>query len=109
MRSGLRGIAGLVFVVVTGAAPLRAHFHILLPQAPAADRGAAVEVVYRWGHPFEHQIFDADVPQDWFVLTPDGTKTDLLPASVKLGDRGGTVAFRASFSPKQRGDYTCVV
>jgi cobalt/nickel transport protein len=84
------------------------HFHMLLPAAPTAKRGEAVAVTCRWGHPFEHQLFDALVPQAWFVLAPDGSKTDLLPLCSKDPDQKQT-AFRARFTPRQRGDYTLIM
>ena len=52
--------------------PVAAHFNMLLPEKPSAKRGEAITIVYQWGHPFEHQLFDAALPKKLIVRTPDG-------------------------------------
>lgn len=91
------------------ASPAAAHFNMLLPQVASAKRGESVTIHYQWGHPFEHQLFDAPPPQSCFVLAPDGKKTDLTTTlakiSVPTGDNKKTAAFQLRFTPDQRGDY----
>jgi cobalt/nickel transport protein len=53
-----------------------AHFNMLLPDKASVGK-APVTIVYQWGHPFEHQLFDAPAPQSVSVLAPDGKKTAL--------------------------------
>jgi uncharacterized GH25 family protein len=93
----------------TLAAPVGAHFNMLLPQAAAARRGEPVTLVYQWGHPYEHQLFDAPAPQGVVVVAPDGRKTDLGRALEKInlpaGDKKQVTAYRLRFTPDQRGDY----
>ena len=93
----------------------RAHFNILLPQAASARKGEAVTFLYRFGHPFEHEMFDAPRPAHLFVITPDGKRTDLsksleklsVPAGGKNGRKVSAYDFR--FTPEQRGDYTVIL
>lgn len=112
MPSSIRlALSLLVFGVP--AVPARAHYNMLLPQTPSAKRGEAVSVLYQWGHPFEHQLFDAPAPESVFVLAPDGQKTDLLKSlakiSVPTAEGKKVVAYRFRFTPEQRGDYLFVL
>src|SRR4051794_23871806 len=72
-----------LLILLLGAGTVRAHFPILLPGSAVTARGEAVPLVVRWGHPFEHELFDADQPRSLFVLGPDGRRTDLLPQLEK--------------------------
>src|SRR5436305_1922088 len=100
------GLALVVLVLSAGSSA--AHFNMLLPQTASAKKGEAVPFTYQWGHPFEHQLFDAPRPQSVIVLAPDGKKTDLIStlekATRKAGGKEATVySFR--FTPALRGDY----
>jgi uncharacterized GH25 family protein len=90
-----------------------AHYNMLLPQTPSAKRGDAVTLLYQWGHPFEHQLFDAPTPQSLIVVAPDGTRTDLTSKaeSITLPVPGGkkVKAFQIRFTPDKRGDYVFVL
>ena len=44
-------------------APGQAHYNMLVPETAAAKRGDTVTFTYLWGHPFEHQLFDAPSPK----------------------------------------------
>jgi uncharacterized GH25 family protein len=85
---------------------------MLLPGAPSAKTGDAVTLTYQFGHPFEHQLFDTQAPQQLFVLAPDGTKTDLTAKLEKVAVDGAegkkVTAYRAAFTPEKRGDYLVV-
>ena len=91
-----------LLVLGLSAAPSRAHFNMLLPVEPTARKGQAVTFTYQWGHPFEHQLFDAPKPTSLLVLAPDGKKLDLTDKFVKVGlagDKGKKVIeFRADGS-----------
>jgi len=90
-----------------------AHFNMLLPQSASARRGEAVTFVYQWGHPFEHQLFDAPVPESLIVFGPDGKKMDLFKTMEKVTvattEGKKATAFRLRFTPDQRGDYAFVL
>jgi cobalt/nickel transport protein len=94
------------------APTVRAHFNILLPQSASVRKGEAVTFLYRFGHPFEHELFDAPPPARLVVIAPDGTRTELgktleqtkVPAGGK--ERVTRTAYRFRFTPEQRGDYT---
>lgn len=81
-----------------------AHYHMLLPSSASVKRGEAVTLLYRWGHPFEAQLFDADTPQQLIALAPDGTKTDLLK-SLEKDASADKLAYKLRFTPPERGDY----
>ena len=90
-------------------APCPAHFHMLLPQTTSTARDKPVAFVIQWGHPFEHQLFDAPKPQSVTVLAPDGKKTDLTGKVEKValpeGKDRKVTAYRLPFTPEARGDY----
>jgi cobalt/nickel transport protein len=96
-------------VLCLTAAPAPAHFHMLLPETASARKGEAVRFVYQWGHPFEHQLFDAEPPAGLAVLTPHGKRADLASALEKGtapgGDGKNRTVFRLRFTPEQRGDH----
>src|SRR5436305_9938125 len=87
----------------------RAHYNMLFPEKASAKRGEAVTVLYQWGHPFEHQLFDAPPPQSLVVFSPDGKQTDLTKklekVTVLTADKKKAVAYRLRFTPELRGDY----
>ncbi len=99
------------FVLQTPAA--RAHFHMLFPDdKPAAQPGDKVKFTYRWGHPFEHELFDATKPVELIVISPAGEKsklTDLEEFKVPAG-KNKVTAHRFVFEPRgtvaeRVGDY----
>jgi cobalt/nickel transport protein len=89
------------------------HFNMLFPERPALKRGEPVTLLYQWGHPFEHQLFDAPVPDALKVFGPDGTITDLVRGVEKMeqpvAEGKSAIAFRCGFTPKLRGDYVFVL
>src|SRR5437867_3027385 len=104
--SGAWMLAGLM------VSPAAAHFNMLLPEKPSAKRGEAVIFTYQWGHPFEHQLFDAPPPEKLLVRTPEDKSNDLTKAlertTVLSGDKKVTV-YRLTFTPEQRGDFVFVL
>lgn len=101
-------IAWLVWFA--GSSP--AHFNMLLPQTSAAKKGETLTIIYQWGHPFEHQLFDAPQPQSLTVLSPDGKRAELVDKLEKITHREGgaeVTIYRLSFTPQQRGDYVFVL
>lgn len=101
----LLALAGLGLSMSSAAA----HYNMLLPGKHSVQRGEAVTLLYQWGHPFEHQLFDAPAPEAVFVLSPDGKKTDLTKQMEKViaVPAGGkqVTAYRLHFKAEQRGDY----
>lgn len=81
------------------------HYNMLLPESPAARKGTQLGFTYQWGHPFEHQVFDAPEPVEVYVLDPAGKKTAIKPVLLKGPKR--RFAFQHSFS--QRGDHVFVL
>jgi uncharacterized GH25 family protein len=110
----MRVRVGLVLLGLVVSAPAgRGHYHMLLPSAASAKRGEKVTLTYQFGHPFEHQLFDAAAPEKLLVVTPDGTKTDLTKQLEKVsleGEKGKKVAgYRLDYRPTRRGDHVFVV
>jgi cobalt/nickel transport protein len=100
-------LAWVVAAVLVPAAS--AHYNMLLPDKASAAKGDTVHFLYQWGHPFEHELFDAPAPEGVAVIAPDGKTTNypgdfLQKASVPSGDKKVT-AYRFSYKPEQRGDY----
>ncbi|HLW68235.1 MAG TPA: DUF4198 domain-containing protein [Gemmataceae bacterium] len=112
MRSLLKMLLSLVVSIVAVSVG-HAHFLMLLPAAESGQRQQPVTVVFQWGHPFEHQLFDAPKPESVAVFDPDGKRIDLSKSLEKTevpgeGDKNVT-AWKISFQPERRGDYTLVV
>jgi cobalt/nickel transport protein len=82
---------------------------MLLPESTSASRDKPLSLVYRWGHPFEHELFDAPKPEHLLVRTPDGKQADLTKQFERVtvpGAEGKQVtAYRLSYTPLQRGDH----
>lgn len=106
-----RCIARATFLILLGwAVPsIQAHYNMLLPDKSSVKKGETVTFTYQWGHPFEHQLFDAPAPERLFVLTPEGKKIDLLKTLEKItvpaGEGKKVTAYRLRFTPEERGDY----
>ena len=102
-------IAGMITLLFLSFSSVQAHYNMLLPQAASVKKDDVVTIVYQWGHPFEHQLFDAPAPQVVVVLAPDGKKTELSKTLEKISLDGAEKkkvgAFRFRFTPEQRGDY----
>jgi cobalt/nickel transport protein len=91
------------------ATAAEAHFNMLLPDKHSVKKGETVTFTYQWGHPFEHQLFDAPKPERVVVRAPDGKETDLTKTLEKTTVQGAegkkVVAYTFKFTPKERGDY----
>jgi cobalt/nickel transport protein len=93
--------------------PASAHFNMLLPDTASAKRGEPVTFLYQWGHPFEHQLFNAPAPKGIYVVRPDKTVRDLTDAVEKTtapaeADKA-TTTYRVRFTPDERGDFLFVL
>jgi cobalt/nickel transport protein len=89
-----------------------AHFNMLLPPTASARKGEALTITYQWGHPFEHQLFDAPQPLSLIVLAPDGKKTELtdrLERIARKSEPKDVTAYQLRFTPELRGDYVFVL
>jgi cobalt/nickel transport protein len=103
-------LIAVAFVAVP--ASTQAHYNMLIPKSASVERGKEVTLTYQWGHPFEHELFDAPKPDKLVVLTPDGKKTDLLDklkkVTVKVGDKDVTT-YDLAFTPEEVGDYVFIL
>jgi len=106
----MRKIIGLALAALAAVAvPAQAHYNMLLPDIPSAKKDQPVLFTYQWGHPFEHELFDAPPPEAVTVLSPDGKTADLTKTlertTVPAGEGKTVTAYRFTFTPDQRGDY----
>jgi cobalt/nickel transport protein len=114
MRPPFRPALALLLAALLAPAA-EGHFNILLPQSASARKGEAVTFLYRFGHPFEHELFDAPPPARLFAVAPDGKRTELAMSlektKVPAGGKEGVTrtAYRFRFTPEQRGDYTFIL
>src|SRR5579875_1602969 len=109
----MRGLlGGIIAWLSLSAASATAHFNMLLPQKASVKKGETLIITYQWGHPFEHQLFDAPQPQNLTVLCPDGKRIELTDKLVKtthqVSAKEATV-YQLRFTPQQRGDYVFVL
>jgi uncharacterized GH25 family protein len=90
-------------------ASVSAHYSMLLPDRASVKKDEPVTLLYQFGHPFEHELFDAPKPDSLIVRAPDGKVTDLTgalqPIKVPAGDNKMVTAYRLQFTANQHGDY----
>src|SRR5439155_23377107 len=112
MYHAIRALVGLAALSLT-ATSVRAHYNMLLPERHSVKRGETVTLLHQWGHPFEHQLFDTAAPEKVYVLSPDGTTTDLTKKmdKVTLVTAGAkrVTAYRLHFTAEQRADKAFVL
>ncbi len=100
-------LSSLVFALL--ASPASAHYQMLLPDKPALKKGETVTITYQWGHPFEHQLFDAPKPTGFVVVPPGGKPIELFTRleAVELPAAEGKKikAWRVQYTPQERGDH----
>src|SRR5260370_42051242 len=98
----------LALVLLVGCATASfAHYNMLIPDKAWANKGEKVTFTYQFGHPFEHELFDAPQPLAVIVLLPDGkTQAVKSPAKAALKESDGKKLAEASFAskPQFRGD-----
>ncbi len=86
---------------------------MLLPAAPFAKKGESITIIYQWGHPFEHELFEAPRPTSVMAFTPDGQTLELASKLEKtrlLGaDKKTVAAYRFQYVPEHRGDHRLVL
>jgi cobalt/nickel transport protein len=101
-----------VAATVLAVTAAEGHFTMFLPQSPTAKKGEPLTIVYQWGHPFEHQLFDAPRPDRLQAIDPDG-KSRLLTKSLEKvavkAEGKDVAAYRLNFTPQKRGDYTFIL
>ncbi len=108
----MRHIGIALFALVLAASTSFAHYNMLLPDKPWANKGDKVTFTYQFGHPFEHELFDAPEPKAVIVILPDD-KTQKLEKFTKLSVPGAdgkkVTAFSFVYEPAMRGDHTFVL
>jgi cobalt/nickel transport protein len=106
MRTAIHSLIALAVLGVS-ITSTQAHYNMLLPEKHSVKRSEPVTLLYQWGHPFEHQLFDAPAPEKVLVLSPDGKITDLTKRLEKVIAVAGEAktAYRLRFTPEERGDY----
>jgi cobalt/nickel transport protein len=89
-----------------------AHYNMLIPDKAWTNKGEKVTFTYQFGHPFEHELFDAPQPLAVIVILPDG-KTQAVKSLAKealKGIDGKKVAgYRFAYEPQMRGDHTVML
>jgi uncharacterized GH25 family protein len=89
-----------------------AHYNMLIPDKAWANKGDKVTFTYQFGHPFEHELFDAPKPVGLLVNTPSGKMeildVDKILTEIKVDGANGkkVTAWQFTFTPPERGDYT---
>lgn len=107
------GIAMLALVSATSAS--FAHYNMLLPDKPWANKDEKVTFTYQFGHPFEHELFDAPKPAALVLITPKGEKKtldiDKTMSKIELPGADGkkVTGWQFVFTPTERGDHTFVL
>lgn len=89
-----------------------AHYNMLMPDKAWANKGEKVTFTYQFGHPFEHELFDAPEPKAVIVILPDG-KTQKIEKFTKIELKGAdgkkVTGYNFVYEPATRGDHTFVL
>ena len=96
-RYAVLSIAVGIFLMYATCVGL-AHFNTIIPDKTDVRRGTTVNFTYFWGHPYEHIVFDTEMPKALKVLTPDNKTVDIKPQ--KDGQQ-----LKFSYKPAQLGDH----
>jgi cobalt/nickel transport protein len=110
--SAMRRIGIALSMLLFANTASHGHYNMLLPDKPWAEKGEKVTFTYQFGHPFEHELFDAPEPKMIIAILPDQTtqKIDkLTKVTVPGADKKGVTAYRFSYEPATRGDHTLVL
>jgi uncharacterized GH25 family protein len=95
-----------VLAALWSANAVSGHYTILLPDKASLKKGESVTLLYQWGHPFEHQIFDALSPGPTFVLSPEGKLIRLTSEETTMSEtQKKHRAYRFQIGADERGDY----
>jgi cobalt/nickel transport protein len=108
----MRQLFFVPLLILAAPAAARAHYNMLLPDPASVQRGKPVTFSYQWGHPFEHELFDAPMPEGLTVFGPDNKTTDLLKSLKKVTVKSGkkdVAAYQFTYTPEEPGDYIFVV
>lgn len=104
-------VIGAVLVLTLAiAAPVAAHFTMLLPgddmEVTADDYiatlGETKTVTILWGHPYEHVLFECPDSLEVQLRDPEGVVTTLNPSEATVE---GVKAYDISFTVEKLGDY----
>jgi cobalt/nickel transport protein len=105
LRRSLMRFTLLICILGGFVVPAHAHYHLLLPQKPSAKRGEDVTFIYRWGHPYESQLFNATEPSKLIIRVPGDKKEDLKAPLEKDPDLKKVTGYRFRLNAAERGDY----
>src|SRR5262249_5555150 len=100
-----------IVLLLVAADVSRGHFSILLPSVAVVKRGENFTLEYQWGHPFEHELFDAPRPDAVMVNAPLPAPrfltSNLREGSVNIGTKKARV-YRLDCTAERRQDYVFV-
>ncbi len=102
----------LTLLLFAGVSPLQAHYHMLLPNKSSVKKGEEVILTFQYGHPFEHQLFNASKPQRAFVVTPEGKHVNVISKLEETKDGQGdkkVTSFVLKYTPEERGDHLVMI
>jgi len=107
----MRRIWPVILVLLIGVTPSFAHYNMLLPDKAWAQKDEKVTFTYQFGHPFEHELFDAPKPARLMVHLPSGKletlDVDKTLTKIELPGADGkkAAAWRFDYTPAERGDH----
>lgn len=100
-----------ILALLISATPSLAHYNMLLPDKAWAQKDEKVGFTYQFGHPFEHELFDAPKPASLMVHLPSGkletldVEKTLTKIEVPGADGKKVTAWRFDYTPAERGDH----
>jgi cobalt/nickel transport protein len=104
MRIALITNALVLFLATTAFA----HFGMLIPDSDELTQdNRTVNLTLSFSHPFERAGMELEKPAEFFVVTDNKEKTNLLDTLKKTKVMGHT-AWKTSFTPRQPGLYAFV-
>ncbi len=105
-----------LWVLLLAHAASVAHYNMLFPSKPSAEKGEMVTFTYQFGHPYEHELLDAPKPVELVVLRPRFPFREVLDIDKALtkievpgADGKKVAAWKFHYAPAERGDYVFVL
>jgi cobalt/nickel transport protein len=112
----MRRFAAAILLLIGCSTTSSAHYNMLFPDKPWANKDEKVTLTYQFGHPFEHELFDAPKPVSVVVLRPKAPFQEALDFDKALtkielpgADGRKVTAWRFSYTPSERGDHVFVL
>ncbi len=94
----------LIFTLVSSA-----HYHLVIPSTTTHKVNEAIQFAVKFGHPFEHEFHEFQMPKSVTWTDPDGKTVAIEEFSKALDKDNKLEGIGFTFTPTKRGAYLVTV